>query len=168
MNAVVGIRRAVLEDAVPLAKLQTLAQTRQDSGWAEVLPWKQWLTDPRFFTYIAEQSELIGAVAVGSVLDTDLVREDLLDGKPGEILAWFIHPDQWRQKLGRKLLVHGLTGLKRCLFDSAVIWVPSSAKRARSVIHELRFGDTGLQRIRNLPSRSIREHCYKLDLDSYF
>lgn len=168
MSDVVGIRRAVSEDADLLAELQYTAQTHQDSAWDEVSPWAIWLADSRFFAYVAEQSDLLGAVAVGPVRDADLVQENFLDGNPGEIIAWFLHPDQCHQKLARKLLVHGLTVLKRCFFESAVIWVPSKAERAQGVVRGLQFGDTGLQRVRNFSSQSIDESCYKLNLDSYF
>ncbi|MBT6247464.1 MAG: hypothetical protein HOI43_18750 [Gammaproteobacteria bacterium] len=168
MNDGVGIRRAVPSDADLLVELQSMVQTSQDSNWDEVLPWHLWLTDSQFFTYVAEQSVLIGAVAVGPIRDSDLVGDDLLDGNPGEIIAWFIHPDQDYQKLGRKLLVHGLTVLKRCFFESAVIWVASNSKTAPAVIQSLHFWDTGLERVRNLSSKSINENCYKLHLGSYF
>ena len=168
MSQVVGIRRALSGDADLLAELQYTAQTSQDSAWDDVSPWAIWLADSRFFAYVAEQSDLLGVVAVGSVRDADLMEEDFLDSNPGEIIAWFMHPDQSHQKLGRKLLVHGLTVLKRCFYESAVIWVPSRADRAQGVVRSLRFGDTGLQRIRNFRSKSIDENCYKLDLGGYF
>jgi hypothetical protein len=163
MQEVVGIRRAMLQDEDRLKTLQYTAQTHVDLGWQEVAPWHSWLTDTAVFTYIAERDELLGAVATGPVGEAVLQ-----DGHTGEIIAWFLHPDAWSQKLGRKLLVHGLTVLKRCLFHKAVIWIPAKAKRAENVVISLKFTVTGMERVRNLPSGSVNESCFQLDLDGYY
>ncbi|MDE0759017.1 MAG: GNAT family N-acetyltransferase [Pseudomonadales bacterium] len=163
MQEVVGIRRARPEDVGHLTALQHAAQISVEVGWQEVAPWHSWLTDTGVFTYVAEREELLGVVVAGPVGESVLQ-----DGQTGEIIAWFLHPEAWCQKLGRKLLVHGVSVLKRCLFNRAVIWIPDKARRAESIAVSLKFNVTGMERIRNLASGSVNEICYQLDLDGYF
>ena len=118
----VGIRRADAEDAESLSQLTSEL----------LLSWLDMFAVPEIFSYLAEDDEPFGVVSVAPASDYWL-------DNAGEVIVWYLHPKFRNVGLGRKLLVHGLSVLKRRDFEIALIWIPETADEASKALYELRF-----------------------------
>lgn len=128
----IGIRRATTEDASDIASVERSAIAAL-KGF-DLKDWPALFATPGTFAYLAEQSRPFGVVCVGAPID-----ESYKDSKTGEVIAWYLDPAYWRQGLGRKLLVHGLTVIKRRAFERALVWIPESAVQAIQTVSDLQF-----------------------------
>lgn len=162
VNEQVGIRRALATDASMLEQVQVQSQQAMGTGPFRSVDWPMMLALPDCFTYLAETSTAFGVISVG--LPTE---EFFDDGNTGEVLAWCLLPAFWRQGYGRKLLVHGLSVIKRRHKERALAWVPGSG-RAIFVLEALGFEDAGATRLVNQEDGELREQAYVLDLSDYF
>ena len=154
-NSQIGIRRAVPADAEVLELIRRSASVPdcRDTGMATHL------RAPGTYTYLAEDTEPFGFVSVG-VCDLDLAD--------GEVFEWFLSPAYQQRTLGRKLLVHGMSVLKRRACESALIWIPEGAGRARHLLKRQGFEQVGATRERNLDDLSVIETAYYRDLSDFF
>ena len=118
----VGIRRAELQDVESLSQLTSEL----------CVSWWDMFASPEIFSYLAEDNEPFGAVSVSAASDSRL-------DNAGEVLVWYLHPKFRQVGLGRKLLVHGLSVLKRRDFEIARIWIPETADDALKVLYGLHF-----------------------------
>ena len=161
----VSIRRAASGDADQLHGTQILSQQAVDSRWRTANDWHSLFNQSGVYTYLAEAGHVFGAVT--NCLPTE---EWLDDGKTGEVFAWFLHPDYQGHGLGRKLLVHGLTVIKRRQLESAIIWIPEFAERATEIVDRLNFEKVEASRTTNLSKAetSVVERCWRIDLGKYF
>ena len=115
------------------------------------------------FTYIAEDDAPFGMVTAGPP------QEDFLDDdKTGEILALYLKPGYQGRGLGRKLLVHGVSVIKRWDSVRAVIWIPEVATRALHVVTVLGFEELGASREINREGGTVVETCLALDCANWF
>ena len=123
--------------------------------------WQQRLPAPEVFTYLAEDAGIFGFVTVG--------RSVLLDEAVGEVFGLFLESDHRRSGLGQKLLVRGLSVLKRRGFALAVVFIADTEPEpARLLLEKLGFTrDVGSREI-NHQGRSVSQIGYGLDLDEYF
>jgi GNAT superfamily N-acetyltransferase len=157
MRPGISIRRATTSDTDALVQLEIDA--RGDSrGWAETVDWPSVFAEPGAFTYLAEDDETFGVITVGSPRDSRY-----RDGDTGEVLAWYLHPRYWQQGFGRKLLVHGLSVIKRRHCEQALIWVPETADRADASLRSLHF-----ESVHQLPLGDTNLIGFVLDLTDYF
>jgi ribosomal protein S18 acetylase RimI-like enzyme len=115
------------------------------------------------FTYLSEDEIPFGFVASGAPLE-----DHFEDEKSGEILGLYVHPEYQGFGYGKKLLVHGLTVLKRRGFDSAVMWIPVAAKRAIATSDSLKFQKVEGAHLIDNEVGGVGFECYKLDLAAYF
>ena len=146
----VSVRRAGLVD---LPALQLLSEDLPD------MDWQHWLNATDYFTDLAEDTRLFGFVTVGPA-DNEAT---------GEIAAFYVKPDHRRHGVGKKLLVRGLTVLKRRGYESAQIWLPPDALSAIQTLAALKFEADGTERYLNAADGSTRfEVVFKLSLDTYF
>lgn len=156
MKESIGIRRAVIGDVSGIASVERAAIARL-KGF-DLKDWAAMFAAPGTFSYLAEQSHPFGVVCVGAPSD-----EAYEDGQTGEVLAWYLDPDFCGQGLGRKLLVHGLTVIKRRAFKQALIWIPETASQAIQTVSDLEF-DVQFNREAN----GISHLMFIRNLDDYF
>ena len=155
----VAVRRATSDDLEALVQLQGNAEIRFPSdGWLPML------RSTEFFTDLAEDMQLFGFVTVGPSKLAGLAGESC-----GEVMGLYIKPDYRRHGMGKRLLVRGLTVLKRRGFDSARIWLSPAVSPAVKLVRTLDFKTDGTERYSNEPGRSTRfEVAYELSLTDYF
>ncbi len=122
--------------------------------------------DNKIFTYVCEDEAAFGFVTSGEPLESFFC-----DGATGEIRGLYVLPGYQGNGYGRKLLVHGLTVLKRLGFDRAILWIPDFADRAIRVAIKSGFTRLDVSRTTNQVSSTLAvldESCYSLDLTDYF
>lgn len=125
--------------------------------------WRALFNDSELFTYLAEDDQPFGFVTAGVPLE-----EFYVDGKHGELIALNILPTHWHHGYGKKLLVHGISVLKRRSFERAIVWLARENARALGIIVRLGFSPNGAARITNRGDSSYQEYCYELELGEYF
>lgn len=161
--ASVGIRRAEPADisslkqveASALAAIHDVFQGRQD--------WESLFEDGTVFTYLAEDEAPFGFVTAGGP------REEWFQGgSTGEIISLCVVPDYQRHGVGRHLMVHGMSVLKRRDFESALIWLRQDATRARKLIEELGFEPFDAVRTSNVDGSEIAEQAWHMSLGQFF
>lgn len=153
----VGIRRALAADAGALNQIRS----ETPGPFAPTRALGRLLAEPCVYTYLVEDEVPFGFVTVGP--DTDLEHVGL-----GEIREWFVSTTYQQRGYGRKLLVHGLTVLKRKMCDSALIWLPVDVARPLDVILQHGFKTHPAQRLVNVGDLSSTEQAYVRDLSDYF
>lgn len=157
----VAIRRALRADIHQLQSVE-----REALGEAPVVVARNWpdlLQRRGIFTYVAEDATPFGMVTAGPPQESFLD-----DDKTGEILALFLRPDYQGHGLGRKLLVHGVSVIKRRDSGRAVIWIPEVAARALHVVKALGFEELGASREINQADGTVVETCLTLDCAKWF
>ena len=159
----VAIRRALRSDVDALKAVERDALVT--AGGLHVVPrdWPDLLTRKGIFTYIAEDETPFGMVTSGPPQESFLDDE-----KTGEILALFLREGYQGHGLGRKLLVHGVSVIKRRDSARAVIWVPEAADRALRVVEALGFEALGATREINRADGTVVEQCLALDCAKWF
>jgi len=174
----VGIRRADSADYAELIKLTT--ELLPGSHWQ--VQWQERLLAIDVFTYLVEDEAIFGFVTAGPSL--------LLEADTGEVCGLFLSSAQRGSGMGKKLLVRGLSVLKRRGFDRAVLFVDSVdsidsvevdsvkikidggrhrvSQALASLLSGLGFiADVGEREINGRGS-TIRQIGYSLALDDYF
>ena len=153
MNQTVGIRRAVPADAAALQELLDgcVGGSMDDVG--------RWLSAPDVYTYLSEVDHPFGTVTVGP---------HELDDRSGEVLAWVVAPGYQARGYGRKLLVHGMTVLKRRQYEKAAIWISVEAERAAVIGGQLGFEVVGAEKVINVSGGSRVFLLYEADLAQFF
>ena len=157
----VAIRRAKTSDldALRAIKNESVAALSLDTD----VDLRPRLEADGVFTYLAEDSEPFGFITVGQS------EESLFDpASTGEVLEWYLAGRRSQKGYGSKLLVRGLSVLKRRFFDQAVIWLPADAVRAISILNSLGFENAGMERIANSKSGSSVSNADLKDLGDYF
>jgi len=158
----VGIRRATARDAVTVAALLAGAG-RTPAGDAGARTWRERLRRDDCYTYVAEDTALFGIVRVGEPAEAFFD-----DGATGEVLDWYVRPDHGGEGYGARLLVHGLTVIKRLRRDRAIAWIPVGGHVALQVATRLGFEPVAAERVTNRDGTSLPEQCVAIDLSSFF
>lgn len=153
----VSIRRALPSDTDALVQLEMDARDNT-RGWSEAVDWSSVFEENGAFTYLAEDVAPFGVITVGSPREAQYRDTDT-----GEVLAWYLHPKYWQQGLGRKLLVHGLSVIKRRHCEQALIWIPELADKADASLRSLNF-----EPVHQRPLGDTNLIGYQLDLRDYF
>ena len=157
----VAIRRALKRDLADLRAVERDAMGETPD--AVTRDWSDLMRRKGIFTYIAEDDAPFGMVTAGPP------QEDFLDDdKTGEILALYLKPGYQGRGLGRKLLVHGVSVIKRWDSVRAVIWIPEVATRALHVVTVLGFEELGASREINREGGTVVETCLALDCANWF
>ncbi len=157
----VSIRRADKTDIPAIVEIQNRAL--DPSRRFSPVEWQAFFDSPHVFTYLAETDQPFGFVTAGAPLE-----DFFLDGKYGELIAVNILPTHRNHGFGKKLLVHGISVLKRRNFERAILWVATENERALAVLDRLGFNANGAARITNRGDSSHREYCYELELAGFF
>lgn len=157
----VGIRRAAAADIESLELVRRLSREKVGDQWPFAVAMSERLAAEGVFTYLAEDREPFGFVSVGD-------SGDVFERGCGEVLEWYLHPRRWRAGFGQKMIVHGLSVLKRRQYESAVIWLPGGAVSAELVIAGLGFEAAGVQKEDNQQGNSYVQEAFIKDLDDFF
>ena len=160
LQASVAIRRAHESDSSQVSRVEASAKLGVSDHWQAGAP--DYFQEEAF-TYLSEDESPFGFVTSGSPRE-----EYFCDGLTGEILHLYIHPEYQGFGYGKKLLVHGLTVLKRRGFESAIAWVPEIADRANATVASLNFELIDGARLTDNSSGGLEQACHRLDLTDYF
>ena len=151
----VAIRRATALDAEALGQLERSSRGT-DGAWSDEINWPALFAETGVFSYLAEDDRPFGVVSVGTP------REDLY-GNAGEVIAWYLEPEYWAEGFGRKLLVHGLTVMKRRNFERAFVSIPETSENALETVWQLQFEQHSIK-----PVGDTNLLMFLRDLDDYF
>jgi ribosomal protein S18 acetylase RimI-like enzyme len=102
------------------------------SGWAQRRRWA--FTDPvrgqsTVLVAVDPLDEVVGFVDVGRYRSQDDHND--LDERTGEVYAIYVHPDHWRNGVGRALLDAGIATLDAAGHRPIRLWVFDANARAR-------------------------------------
>ncbi len=153
----VGIRRALAADAGALNRIRT----ETPGLFSPSRDLERHFSAAGIYTYLTEDEAPFGFVTVGP-------ETDLGQGALGELREWFVSERYQQQGYGRKLLVHGLTVLKRRMCDSALIWLPETTTGPLDVLRKNGFEDYPAERIVNVGELSQAEKAYIKDIGDYY
>lgn len=151
---VVSIRRASPEE---LARLHL--EIEQATVPFDVDHWRRQSQVAGSFTYVMALDHIVGFVSAGSA--------ELPDESIGEIFALWLAPEIRRQGWGRKLLVRGISVLKRRDFSRGLCFL-SEEPNAIKLIEGLGFEVSKYERVSHKNSPIARQVGYLLDLTDYF
>tara|TARA_R110002072_G_scaffold3830_1_gene27232 strand:+ start:4940 stop:5419 length:480 start_codon:yes stop_codon:yes gene_type:complete len=154
----VGIRRAAEVDLLALIELTEAQGSPEPVYWRK--QWQQRLLNPEVFTYLAEDEQLFGFVSAGPA--------ELLDKTDGEVIALFLAPKYRGLGMGKKLLVRGLSVLKRRNYNRGVVFIDEDTAALKQIIVALGFERGVGDREVNYPGGTLRQQGYALDLNDYF
>jgi len=157
----VAIRRANSNDLLELANIESASKSAVSNLWS-VNNRNRYIGGDTF-TYLSEDERPFGFVTSGSPLE-EYFRDELT----GEILGVYLHPEYQGFGYGKKLLVHGLTVLKRRGFETAIMWIPEVAKKAIALSEYLKFEKVDGAHLHDNEVGGLDHYCYKLDLAGYF
>ena len=99
-----------------------------------------------------------GVVAVG-----DPREHSYRDSKTGEVIVWYADLGPPHLGFDQKLLVHGLSVMKRRDFERAQIWLHESSAEAIESVRGLHFKQVGVK-----PLGDMNLVSFSLDLADYF
>ncbi|MBD3645998.1 MAG: GNAT family N-acetyltransferase [Pseudomonadales bacterium] len=161
--ASVGIRRADVSDLPSLRRVETGALAAIHDLYQGRDDWQSLFDDGTVFTYLAEDDAPFGFVTAGRP------REEWFhNGSMGEIISLCVLPDYQGHGIGRHLLVHGMSVLKRRDFESALVWLREESERGRKLIEALGFEEIDACRTLNVAGNEIAEQAWCMSLDEFF
>ena len=112
------------------------------------------------YAYMAEDERVFGFVTCGAPL--------IAEKGVGEIIAIFVSPQHRGFGMGKKLLVRGLSVLKRRGFEIATLWV-NEDNLVDGFLESLGFELAVETRELNLPDGNVAlQRCFCRPLDDYF
>lgn len=156
------IRPGTAADAEDVARLQIESWR---AAYADVLPAdglaglsleRSARMHRRFPPIVADvHGEIVGFVSVGSARDEDA---------DGELFAIYVHPDHWREGLGRALIAAGEERLRELGHHHAVLWVLEENPRARRFYEAAGWSLDGTERPLELFGVQVPEVRYEKQL----
>jgi ribosomal protein S18 acetylase RimI-like enzyme len=123
--------------------------------------WRELTQNPDKIIFVAEDSEnnIQGFAALGPSRDADA------GPSAAEVSALYVHPDKWRNGIGRALLSAALEQIRKGEFDHITLWVLEGNQRARSFYESFGFiHDGAVKDDDHWKSFAVREVRYRLDL----
>ena len=96
--------------------------------------WIEMLQDRDWKGLLVELEEPVAFSVFGRAVDSDVA-----DSQVAEIFGFHVKPTQWRQGIGRELMVDTLLELTHLGFSSCVAWVFSDNTPARSFYEQMGF-----------------------------
>ena len=123
--------------------------------------WRELAQDPDKIILVAEdvEGDIVGFSALGRSRDADA------NPNIAEVAAIYVHPDQWRKRIGRALLSASLDQVRKCGFDQVTLWVLEGNQRARSFYESFGFIQDGAIKDDDYWKRfTVREVRYRLNL----
>jgi ribosomal protein S18 acetylase RimI-like enzyme len=164
------VRKATVEDAAGIAFVHVrswqvayrghMPDEYLDSldGEKRTNMWRELTQDAEKIIFVAEDKEckLVGFSLLGPSRDADA------NPKTAEILAIYVHPEQWRKGIGRALLSASLDQIQNGKFDQVTLWVLEGNQRARSFYESFGFTQDGaIKDDAHWKSFAVREVRYR-------
>lgn len=106
--------------------------------------WKSQIQNNAIVFVICKENNVVG---FSQICKNTLLN---IESTQGEINAIYLHPDVWREGLGRDLCLVSLVELKNLGFKEAILWVLSENTRARKFYESIGFKESGATRISNI------------------
>ncbi len=155
----VSIRRAEADDYDLLSEvyLQSMA------GGPVARDWPSIFGQADVFTYLAEEKEPFAFITAGTSQE-----EYFRDEKHGELIGVHVLPSHQCHGYGRKLLIHGISVLKRRQYETAIAWVPSNNPSALGIFEAVGFRKNGASRELNFNAASVSECCLEINIQKFF
>ena len=124
--------------------------------------WQHILTDsPRQIWVACEDDRIVGFISLGICRDGDA-----LPLVTGEIYGMYVHPDEWRRRIGSALMAQALHALKLLGYVEATLWVLRGNQRARDFYEASGFVPDGAAKIdTNAAGISYDEVRYRRPLE---
>lgn len=125
--------------------------------------WRRWILDesPGQRDVVEVDGRVVGFATFGAETDGDE------EPPRGELYAINLHPDYWRQGLGRQLIGHVTDELVRLGFRRAVLWVEATNDRARRFYESEGWSyDPGSDRVDTALGATVDEVRYRRVLPS--
>jgi ribosomal protein S18 acetylase RimI-like enzyme len=173
MMRIAHIRRGTVEDAYGIALVHVRSWQVAYRGHMpdefldgldvenRVNMWRELTQDPDKIVFVAEntQGEIVGFSALGASRDADA------NPKTAELVAIYVHPEKWREGIGRALLSASLDQLRKLQIDQVTLWVLEGNQRARSFYESFGFiQDGGMKDDDHWKSFAVREIRYRLNM----
>jgi len=167
-------REATLDDAAGLAEVQVLSwkaayQGKIPASYLEGLTvaqktkeWIRILQSNTTKTVLAQKSGkgVVGFVNFGNYRDDDLPKEEV-----AEIRALYVHPEHWREGIGKQLIELTTQNCKKSGYKRIALWVLDSNDSAQRFYQFLGFQfDGGVKIDRRIPDFELREHRFSKSL----
>jgi ribosomal protein S18 acetylase RimI-like enzyme len=125
--------------------------------------WRELTLQPDKIVLVAEASEgdIVGFSALSPSSDADA------SPNTAEVVAIYVHPEKWREGIGRALLSASLDQLRNCGYELVTLWVLEGNQRARSFYESFGFiQDGAIKDDDHWGSFSVREVRYRLNLQA--
>jgi ribosomal protein S18 acetylase RimI-like enzyme len=173
MMRIAQIRRATVEDAYGIALVHVRSWQVAYRGHMpdefldgldvenRVNMWRELTQDPDKIVFVAENTEgkIVGFSALGASRDADA------NPKTAELVAIYVHPEKWREGIGRALLSASLDQLRKLELDQVTLWVLEGNQRARSFYESFGFiQDGAMKDDDHWKSFAVREVRYRLNM----
>jgi ribosomal protein S18 acetylase RimI-like enzyme len=112
--------------------------------------WRDILREGSSRTLVAQlDGRIVGFVCFGACRDEDVSPQAV-----GEVMAVYVHPDDWGLGFGKALLNAALTGLRNGGSTEVVLWVIEENRGAIGFYERFGFQPDGLVRVRDMLGRS--------------
>lgn len=113
------------------------------------------------WTWVAEQHDrVLGFCLLRGSKEAD-VEVDV-----GEVVALYVHPNDWRQGAGRALIDAVVDAAPGCGFSALTLWVLEANARARNFYEHMGFDADGKSKVEQRASYSLHELRYRRALSS--
>jgi ribosomal protein S18 acetylase RimI-like enzyme len=168
---IAAIRKATPQDACGIAFVhvrswQVAYRGHMPDGFLDGLEqrtnmWRELTLQPDKILLVAEASEgdIVGFAALAPSRDPDA------NSSTAEVAAIYIHPEKWREGIGRALLSASLDQLRERGYDQTTLWVLEGNQRARSFYESFGFTQDGaIKDDDHWKSFAVREVRYRLNL----
>jgi ribosomal protein S18 acetylase RimI-like enzyme len=116
--------------------------------------WDSFIEDEQQPAFLAERDgEILGFVHVGPARPP-------VDPSIAELYAIYLHPKAWDQGIGRALFTAGEDALRMRGYDTAILWVLETNRRARAFYEAAGWHADGETKIEERPGATLREVRY--------
>lgn len=160
VSDVIGMRIAAIADVPDLIAIRA-SSVDVSTGLYRETDWQLMLESRDCFTYLLEDVKPFAYMTAGRAI------EDYFDDY-GEVRALYVCPEYRRRGFGRRLVVQGLSVLKRRDFARAMVWIEDGHDHIVDLVHGLKFESLDSSRTTNLVGASRVESSYGLDISNYF
>lgn len=170
------VRAAVADDAVAVARVQTLGWQR---GYAGLVPdeflagldleaserrWRSQLSHPdrttSEFVVVDANETVLGMMVVGPSTDPDHPADDSC----GHVYALYVVADRWGTGLGHALHEQGMRALVESGHTAATLWVLEGNDRALRFYGRHGWRNDHLSKTEERPGATLVEHRLRRDL----
>lgn len=166
------IRKATQEDIPAIAALHIEGWKAAygglvDQGYLDGLSiekrtadWQGWMATGESDILIAEQDgHTVGFITTGRTKTPPPGSSPIRPLYSAEVYALYLHPDVWRQGIGKALLCQAASNLKAQKHSTLCLWVLDGNARAKAFYEKMGGQKVGSKVVEIGPSK-VKEACY--------